>query len=142
MPKLIKTQRVSNIHIVFFFRGKLKVQVCNKLCLYLLITLFTYIPIKNWYFFYSWCVCLCLLAVITLSSSQTLERETCDARRSEVDVNVPSADALIGGIFMIREPLFGGYTCGGPHRGMTPVNIEKKFQFFYKQYKTKSKRLN
>lgn len=51
MSKLIKTQRVSNIHIVFFFRGKLKVHVCNKLCIYLLITLFTYIPIKNWYFF-------------------------------------------------------------------------------------------
>lgn len=123
-------KHVINLHlffITFFFR-----------------TWKSYSHLKNNGFFSSWCVCLCLLAVVTLSSAQTLQRETCDARRSEVDVNVPSADALIGGIFMIREPLMGGYTCGGPHRGMKSINIEKKIFhfFFYEQYNTTSKRLN
>lgn len=73
-------------------------------------------------YFDSWCFCLCVLAVVTLSNTQNLERETCNAARSEVDVEVASAGALIGGIFHIRDSLMGGYTCGTPHTGR--INID------------------
>ncbi|XP_061196327.1 metabotropic glutamate receptor 3-like [Saccostrea echinata] len=74
-----------------------------------------------------WCVCLCLCVLFSLSNTQNLGRETCDARRSEVDVEVASAGALIGGIFKIRDTLTGGYTCGTPHKELIQVYEAAKF---------------
>lgn len=52
--------------------------------------------------------------------AQNLQRETCDARRFEVDVGVSSSQALIGGLFEVRNPIMGGYACGQPHKGTVP----------------------
>ncbi|OWF48090.1 uncharacterized protein LOC110453540 [Mizuhopecten yessoensis] len=65
---------------------------------------------------------LCVLVlVVTLTSGQNLERETCDATRREVDVQMTNANAIIGGLFEVRSPTMGGYACGQPHKELIQV---------------------
>ncbi|XP_060080414.1 uncharacterized protein LOC132559805 [Ylistrum balloti] len=62
-----------------------------------------------------------LVLVVTLTSGQNLEKETCDASRREVDVQMTNANAIIGGLFGMRSPILGGYACGQPHKEMIQV---------------------
>lgn len=64
-----------------------------------------------------------LLFICGVCFGQNLERETCDASRYVVDVNMNGADAIIGGLFEIRSPSSGGYACGEPHKGRQPLRV-------------------
>ncbi|XP_069135753.1 LOW QUALITY PROTEIN: uncharacterized protein [Argopecten irradians] len=65
-------------------------------------------------------VCI-LVLLVTLTSGQNLEKETCDSSRREVDVQMTNANAILGGLFEIRSSLMGGYACGQPHKEMMQI---------------------
>ncbi|XP_033749036.1 uncharacterized protein LOC117333723 [Pecten maximus] len=62
-----------------------------------------------------------LVLLVTLTSGQNLEKETCDSSRREVDVQMSNANAIIGGLFEVRNPELGGYACGQPHKEMMQI---------------------
>ena len=58
-----------------------------------------------------------MLSLLSTTTAQTLEAETCDSTRMMVDVDFAQADAVIGGIFDMRQPGSDGYGCSEPHPG-------------------------
>ncbi|XP_067683891.1 uncharacterized protein [Haliotis asinina] len=55
-------------------------------------------------------VSLCVASCV----AQQLARETCDANRRKAEVQVASAQVVLGGLFEIRQPGTDGYGCGQP----------------------------
>ncbi|KAL3856574.1 hypothetical protein ACJMK2_011309 [Sinanodonta woodiana] len=60
---------------------------------------------------------LTLASIIGVSHQQNLVKETCDAQRLVVDVSTSNANAILGGIFDIRQAgtADNGFGCGQPY---------------------------
>ena len=65
-----------------------------------------------------------LVLVVTSASAEDLVSETCDSTKTSTNIVPTNANAVIGGLFGMRQPGSDGYGCGLPAPGENIILLQ------------------